>query len=86
MTPVDQANIINVLRQSQRLNLRDPTQLARAKKVLMMANQVKGMADLPPEVNAELIKFYDTVGARPEVAGTKFTVSGNKWETLIRGK
>lgn len=72
--------VLTVLQQSQRLNLKDPAQLEKARKVLQMANKLKATPNLPPEVNAELIRFYDSVGARPEVAGIKTQVQGNKWE------
>jgi hypothetical protein len=77
------AQFINILRSSQRLNLKDPAALAKAKKVLSMANDLQTnpkYQPLPPELNAELIRFFDSVGARPEVAGIKTTVQGNKWE------
>lgn len=83
MDPAQVSKFINVLQAAQRYNLRDPSQLEKAKKTLQMANQLRSMPNLPQNLNAELIRFYDTVGARPEVAGIKTTITGNKWEDKI---
>jgi hypothetical protein len=74
---------INILRSSQRLNLKDQVSLDKAKKVLSMARDLQNNPKhqpIPPELNAELTRFFDSVGARPEVAGIKTTVQGNMWE------
>jgi hypothetical protein len=79
------AQFVNILRSSQRLNLKDPAALVKAKKVLTMAKDLQSnpkYQPLPPELNAELTRFFDSVGARPEVAGIKTTVQGNKWESM----
>lgn len=73
------AQYIKILQSAQQLNIKDPTALARAKKILQFANSLKGK-QVPPALNAELMRFYDSVGARPEVAGIKTTVQGNRWE------
>lgn len=80
MDPTQINQFVTILRNSQRLNVKDPAQLAKAQKVLQMANKLRAAPNLPPEINAELMKFYDSVGARPEVAGVKTTIQGNKWE------
>lgn len=76
---------VSILRRSHSLNLKNPTELAHAKKILDMANKLKGVAAGVPELNAELIKFYDNVGARPEVAGIRTTVQGSLWDLRTRG-
>ncbi len=73
------AQYVKILQNSQRLNISDPAGLAKAKKVLQFANSLKGQ-QVPPLLSAELMRFYDSVGARPEVAGIKTTIQGNKWE------
>lgn len=83
MTPAQIAQFINILRMSHSLNLKDPSALAKAKKVLLMAKDLRDnpkYRSLPPELNQALIEFFDSVGARPEVSGIKTTVQGNKWE------
>ena len=77
------AKYINILNNSVRLNLKDPNDLIKAKKILAFANSLKGKT-LPPALNNALLRFYDNVGARPEVAGIKTTVQGNKWEHMTK--
>lgn len=89
---------IQVLQSARKLNLKDPAQLSRAKAILGMANKFKAMPSLDPALSAELMRFYDTVGAHPAVAGIKdptvqdkpmdmpatmpTPVQGNKWEAM----
>lgn len=80
------AQFIQILRQSQSLNLKDPNALAKAKKVCTMAKDLQKnprYQPLPPDLNAEMMRFMDSIGARPEVAGMQMSVQGNKWEQLI---
>lgn len=83
MDPAKIKQIVDILRGSQRLDVRNPTHLDRAKKILQMANGLKSMGNLPPEINSELLRFYDTIGARPEVAGIRTMVRGSRWDDLI---
>jgi hypothetical protein len=85
MTPQQISQFINILRAANQLNLKDPASLAKAKKVLAMAQDLQSnpkYKPVPPELNAELTRFFDSVGARPEVAGIRTTVQGNKWELM----
>lgn len=74
--------IIQMLQMAQRLNIKDPGQLAKAQKICQVAKGLQGKPNLDPALNAELMRFFDSVGARPEVAGIKTTVQGNKWEQM----
>jgi hypothetical protein len=76
------AKYIGILNSANTLNLKDPAGLARAQKVLAFANSLKGK-QLPQALSIALLKFYDGVGARPEVAGVRTTIQGNKWDNMF---
>lgn len=79
----DIKKFVTIMNRASTLDLKNPQNLAHVKKVLEMANALKPYAQKYPELNAALLRFYDGPGARPEVAGIKTTVTGNKWEALI---
>lgn len=62
-----------------RINAKDPAAISKAKRVLEM---IKGLqaGPMPPEINIKVIQFLDNVGARPEVAGIRTQIQGNRWE------